>query len=182
MVAEIEHREGATIAPHLSARLAQALLAYTLDFERTSDLSLPLTANFVRVLDEAGLDAREIPSIAGVSKEATSMALKFLTNTGYVSVDAKVARLTPKGLEAQAAAPGLHADVERAWTTRPLRKAMAAVLDQRTALSEGLHPYPDGWRARKQYVEQTKAVIDEPTGRLPHYPMVLHRGGWPDGS
>lgn len=182
MVAEIEHREGATIAPHLSARLAQALLAYTLDFERTSDLSLPLTANFVRVLDEAGLDVREIPAIAGVSKEATSMALKFLTKTGYVSVDTKVARLTPKGLEAQAAAPGLHADVERAWTARPLRKAMAAVIDQRTALSEGLHPYPDGWRARKQYVEQTNAVIDDPAGRLPHYPMVLHRGGWPDGS
>ncbi len=49
-------------------------------------------------------------------------------------------------------------------------------------LSEGLHPYPDGWRARKKYVEQTNAVIDDPTGRLPHYPMVLHRGGWPDGS
>ena len=63
-----------------------------------------------------------------------------------------------------------------------LRKAMAGVLDQRAALSEGLRPYPDGWRARKRYVEQTNAVIDDPTGRLPHYPMVLHRGGWPDGS
>ncbi len=181
MVAEIDEREGATTAPHLSALLAQVLLAYTLDFERRSELSLPLTANFVRVLGKAGLDVRELPATAGVSREATTMALNFLKKTGYVSVEAKLARLTAKGLKAQAAAPALHADVERGWKPQRLRKAMAGVLDQRR-LSEGLHPYPDGWRARKRYVEQTNAVIDDPTGRLPHYPMVLHRGGWPDGS
>ena len=182
MVAEIDRREGATTAPHLSALLAQVLLAYTLDFERRSELSLPLAANFVRVLGKADLDVRELPATAGVSKEATTMALNFLKKTGYVSVDAKLARLTAKGMKAQAAAPELHAEVERAWKARRLRKAMAGVLDQRAALSEGLRPYPDGWRARKRYVEQTNAVIEDPTGRLPHYPMVLHRGGWPDGS
>ena len=123
MVAEIDHREGATTAPHLSALLAQVLLAYTLDFERRSELSLPLTANFVRVLGKAGLDVRELPATAGVSREATTMALNFLEKTGYVSVEAKVARLTAKGLEAQAAAPGLHAEVERGWKPRRLRKA-----------------------------------------------------------
>ena len=55
MLAEIEHRErSATDGGHLTARLARVLLAYTLDFERTSELSLPLTANFVRVLGDAG--------------------------------------------------------------------------------------------------------------------------------
>jgi hypothetical protein len=183
MLAEIDQRAGATTATeaHLSVLLAQVLLAYTLEFERRSELSLPLTANVVRVLDTAGLDVRELPSTAGVSKEATSMALRFLAKTGYVSVDAKLARLTVKGVEAQSAAPALHAEVERAWSELRLRKALAGVLDQRR-LSEGLHPYPDGWRARKRYVEQTNAVIDDPTGRLPAYPMVLHRGGWPDGS
>jgi hypothetical protein len=186
MFADVDHRErGVTDGAHLTARLARVLLAYTLDFEAASELSLPLTANFVRVLGDEGLDVREVPTIAGVSAEATSMALKLLAKTGYITVEAKLARLTPKGLDAQAAAPGLHADVEQAWkaaTVRQLRQAVAGVLDQRAALSEGLRPYPDGWRARKQYVEQTNAVIDDPTGRLPHYPMVLHRGGWPDGS
>jgi hypothetical protein len=182
MRAEIEQREGgASDGAHLVARLAQVLLAYTLDFERESELSLPLTANFVRIFGKKRVGIRDLPAIAGVSKEATSMALKFLAKTGYVSVEAKVARLTAKGLDAQAGAPGLHAEVERAGSTRRLRKAMQAILDQR-ALSEGLHPYPEGWRARKRYVEQTDAVIDDPVGRLPHYPMVLHRGGWPDGS
>ena len=57
--------------PHSSA---QVLLAYTLDFERESELSLPLTANFVRILGDDGLDVREVPEIAGVSPEATTMA------------------------------------------------------------------------------------------------------------
>jgi hypothetical protein len=38
-------------------------------------------------------------------------------------------------------------------------------------LMAGLEPYPDNWRA------------DTPPPRtLPHFPMVLHRGGFPDGS
>jgi hypothetical protein len=45
-----------------------------------------------------------------------------------------------------------------------------------------LRPYPDGWRAQRPYVTQTTAVVADPAGTLPHYPMVLHRGGWPDGS
>ena len=35
----------------------------------------------------------------------------------------------------------------------------------------GLRPYPENWRARIS-----------PITSLPHYPMVLHRGGYPDGS
>jgi hypothetical protein len=35
----------------------------------------------------------------------------------------------------------------------------------------GLDLYPDGWRAS----------VPKPEG-LPHYPMILHRGGFPDGS
>ena len=38
-------------------------------------------------------------------------------------------------------------------------------------LYAGLEPYPDGWRAR----------LPQPV-TLPHYPMTLHRGGYPDGS
>jgi hypothetical protein len=49
-------------------------------------------------------------------------------------------------------------------------------------LSLGLRPYPGGWRARSPYLRQTTAVLDDPGAALPHYPMVLHRGGWPDGS
>lgn len=38
-------------------------------------------------------------------------------------------------------------------------------------LFAGLEPYPDGWRAQSP-----------PPAILPHYPMTLHRGGYPDGA
>ena len=68
MAAEIAHRERQTTDRaardhrlHVPTLLAQVLLAYTLDFERASDVSLPLSANFLRVLDETGVDVRELP-------------------------------------------------------------------------------------------------------------------------
>ncbi len=36
---------------------------------------------------------------------------------------------------------------------------------------EGLTPYPEGWRARAR-----------PHDVLPDFPLVLHRGGYPDGA
>ena len=53
--------------------------------------------------------------MAGVSKEATSMALRLLTKTGRVRVEAKRAFLTPNGREALEAARSLYAELERAW-------------------------------------------------------------------
>jgi hypothetical protein len=67
-----------------------------------------------------------------------------------------------------------------------LRRSLLSVIGpgdgDRPRLSLGLRPYPGGWRARKPYLRQTTAVLDGPGAALPHYPMVLHRGGWPDGS
>jgi DNA-binding MarR family transcriptional regulator len=197
MKADVEPRErrdpalaeGNSPIPHLSPLLPQVLLAYTLDLERDTEQGLPVSANFLRVLDEKGMDVRELPFAAGVSSEATSMALRLLTKTGHVVVETKVARLTPKGRDAQEAVRLLHDEVEKRWNARfgaaevrRLRTALDGVLEQRDELSQGLKPHPDGWRASKRYVEQTNAVIADPLGRLPHYPMVLHRGGWPDGS
>jgi hypothetical protein len=38
-------------------------------------------------------------------------------------------------------------------------------------LFQGLEPDPNGWRASVRKPDT-----------LPHFPMVLHRGGFPDGS
>ncbi|HEX4016762.1 MAG TPA: hypothetical protein VHX15_08500, partial [Frankiaceae bacterium] len=84
----------------LSALLSRVLLAYTLDFERESAISLPVSANTLRVLDAEPIPLRDLPRLSGV-----------------------------------------------------------------------LQPYPDGWRAKAGAPQA-----------LPHHPMVLHRGGFPDGS
>jgi hypothetical protein len=58
---------------------------------------------------------------------------------------------------------------------RNLRKSLERLVGEPTAalssLFRGLEPHPEGWRA---------SVRKSDT--LPHYPMVLHRGGYPDGS
>ncbi len=185
----------ATMPVPLSALLAQVLLTYTLEFESDSAVSLPLDANILRVLETNAIDIRELPAAAAVSKEAISMALGFLVKTGFAEVDdrARLVRLTHNGLEARQSAKALHLAVARSWKTRfgsdavdRLRKAVAAVLEQRERgrmrLARGLEPFPDGWRASGRYLEQTHAILEDPATGLPAYPMVLHRGGWPDGS
>ncbi len=56
-----------------------------------------------------------------------------------------------------------------------LRELLEGVVGEPAAdcspLFGGLRPYPDGWRASVRKPDL-----------LPYYPMVLHRGGFPDGS
>jgi hypothetical protein len=172
--------------------LAHALMAYTIEFEERAALALPLAANVVRVLD-GPTPVRELPARTGISKEAVAASLTVLGRTPYVVVDGapaskRVIRLSAAGEAVRAADRRVHQQVEKQWATRigasavgRLRAALDRVLDH-PDLVRGLTPYADGWRASKPYLRQTEAVLADPLGRLPHHPMVLHRGGWPDGS
>jgi predicted transcriptional regulator len=170
----------------LPALLAKVLLAFALEFERESDVSLAICADVLRVVDEKGTPVRDLPVLGGISKEAVAMALSFLTKRGYARVrtDGRVKRvlLTPAGVKAQADYPRLVKVIEKRWVTRygaktvqDLRVVLERIAGDGAAegspLFQGLEPYPEGWRAR----------VREPA-TLPHYPMVLHRGGYPDGS
>ena len=105
----------------------------------------------------------------------------------------KLVRLTPRGLAAQADYLGRLDVVERRWRARygageigALRRSLQPVTGQRDdgqpLLAQGLRPYPGGWRAARPYLRQTTAMVRDPHDALTRYPMVLHRGGWPDGS
>ena len=173
----------------LPALLSRVLLLFAIEFERESDLSLAISANLVRVLDENGVRVRDLPLLTGVSKEALAAAMGVLQKSRAAVVESdktgrltKVARLTPKGREAQQSYRRLVAIIEARWqdrfgkdTIRTLRDSLEALAGESTAhlspLFSGLEPYPDGWRAS----------VRKPS-TLPHYPMVLHRGGFPDGS
>jgi hypothetical protein len=173
--------------------LAHALMGYTLDFESGSAMSLPLSANVFRVLDDVGVPIRELPSLTGISNEAVAVSLTSLAKTDYVIVEGapaskRMIRLTPAGEALRTIQPSLHARIGRSWRARfgtnvveSLRTALERILDH-PVLSAGLTPYPDGWRASRPYAARTQALLSDPRGRLPHCPMVLHRGGWPDGS
>lgn len=114
------------------------------------------------------------------------MALGFLARRGFAVVTTgnkvKAVRLTPGGILARDACDKLAADLERRWTERygevrveGLREVLKPISGdgrrEGSPLFAGLEPHPDGWRAKGR-----KPVT------LPHFPMVLHRGGYPDGS
>lgn len=120
------------------------------------------------------------------------MALTYLARQGLAE-GSKAVRLTTAGLAAQERARATHAHVARAWTARHgresldrLRSATRAILEQRdgsrSRLALGLEPHPEGWRASGRYFAQTECMLADPFTGLPRHPMVLHRGGWPDGS
>jgi DNA-binding MarR family transcriptional regulator len=173
----------------LSALLSRALLAFAIEFERESDLSLAISANVIRVLDDKGVRARDLPILTGVSKELIKVSLGFLEKHRYIVVEpdpatkgTKVVRLTPKGLKAQDAYRELLRTIEERWhmrfgkdAIRKLRDSLQHLVGEPAAelspLFRGLAPYPDGWRAS---VRKPKTLL--------HYPMVTHRGGYPDGS
>jgi DNA-binding MarR family transcriptional regulator len=174
----------------LSVLVARVLLGFTLDFETESRISLPISANTLRVLDDTGVRVRELPGLTGVSKEANAMATGFLERRGCAEVvpdpsapRGKMVRLTAKGRGARAKYRRILMSTEETWkdrcgtsTLNRLRHALERLTDggptgPDSLLFTGIVPYPEGWRASVR-----------PPVTLPHYPMVLHRGGYPDGS
>lgn len=173
----------------LSALLSRLLLAFAIEFERESDLSLAMCANVMRVVDQKGVRLRDLSRLSGVSKELIKVSVAFLEKRGYLVLAAdpttkgrKLVRLTPKGREAQDAYRKRLGVIEQGWqarfgkdAVRKLRVSLECLVGesaaQQSPLFRGLNPYPEGWRA----------MVRQPD-TLPHYPLVTHRGGFPDGS
>jgi DNA-binding MarR family transcriptional regulator len=170
----------------LPTLLSRVLLAFAIEFEHESPVSLAISANVLRVLDDNGVRVRDLPALSGVSNEGISMAMGILTKHGLaVSGPAtdggrgQVATLTPTGRSVQNKCRERLSEIEHRWQARFGGETVAALREALERLTsdagsrpyEGLEPPPGGWRA---------GVRGRDT--LPHYPMVLHRGGFPDGS
>src|SRR5579859_541141 len=178
----------------LLAQLSRVLLAFALDYEAESEVSLAVGANLLRVLGQDGQDGdgvrrRDLPPLTGISKEAVAWALGVLLRARLAVEEpdpaasrGKVARFTPRGLLARDGYLELLDTTEDRWRTRfgdgaieALRQPLEALAvgsdGQPPPLFQALEPYPDNWRASVR-----------PPRTLPYYPMVLHRGGYPDGS
>jgi hypothetical protein len=127
------------------------------------------------------------------------VALGWLERRGYAvtapgpaASRGQLARLTRRGHQAQQDHRRLVGAVEQRWRDRfgadlitELASSLRALFthqDGRQRIAAGLVPHPDGWRAHPPYLSRTQAMVDDPAGTLPHYPMVSHRGGFPDGS
>jgi DNA-binding MarR family transcriptional regulator len=192
---EYERRISSGIEPDnassvtLPTLISKVLLAFAMEFERDSEISLAISANLLRLLGEEAVRVRDLPRLSGVSKEAIAMSLKFLVSRGHALLEpessgsrVKLVVLTSKGRNARDAYRQLVGDIEQRWQERfakgtvpHLRESLEPLMGDPAAhpspLLLGLEPHADGWRAS----------LPKPEG-LPHYPMILHRGGFPDGS
>jgi DNA-binding MarR family transcriptional regulator len=169
--------------------LAKLLLAFAVEFERESGLSLAVSANVLRLTPDEGVRVRDLSRLSGVSKEAVALALRRAEECGLGVVQrqspsnrVKVFVLTSEGRRGRNRYLQLVWKIEKDWKAkfgrenveklRELLERMAGTSAAKSSpLLKGLDPYPEGWRASVARLEQ-----------LPHYPMVLHRGGFPDGS
>jgi len=164
-------------------RLAQTLLLYTVEHESASEIPLTMAANLVRVIDDEGTRKADLVRRSGISKAA----MAFLTGWRQrprLSVESApgALTLTDKGRSAKADYETLARAVEQLWAkqfsgdvTVRLRSALEQVVVDATLARSPLAQLveaPEGcWRS------WVKAPVT-----LPHFPMMLHRGGYPDGS
>ena len=170
--------------------LARVLLGIAVRFEQRSPLSLAVCANLLRVLDSDGVLVKDLPVLTGVSKEGLAMAMHPLTKRDLAVVGPaaggsrfKAIRLTNRGQEAQWAYTDWTGRLDNRARPAPRRRRRRGVAGGPGAAGgrpgrPGPQPahgrtgaYPDNWRADAP-----------PPQTLPHFPMVLHRGGFPDGS
>jgi DNA-binding MarR family transcriptional regulator len=175
--------------PVLPELLARVLLAFAAEFDSQSAASLSSVANVLRVTPDSGIRVRDLPRLTWLAPSGVADALRELkyARLGSVKADpsgsrSKVLMIT---LQARLARDGylpLAERIEKEWKKRfgeepvnQLRTSLEEIVQSRdgepSPLLRGLTPYPDGWRANQP-----------PLTGLPHFPMVSHRGGYPDGS
>ncbi len=178
----------------LPALLSRVLLTFTLAYEHGSVVSLPTGANVLRVLGPEPAPIGSLPLATGLSPEAVSMSLTWLDREGYAQVTpdpsgrGKVVASTAAGADAQAVHLRRLTEVEAAWNERfgrdtmaSLEVSLAKILGDKS-LPAGLVTPAGGWRGTGGYKARTAVFFEHPATALPQCPVVLHRGGWPDGS
>ena len=161
----------------LSTLLSRVLLAFAIDFEYVSPISLAMSQNVLRVLDDDGVPVRDLPTLTGVSKEAVAMSTGYLDKHKLVTIEplprperGQRVRLTHRGHLAQRATAQLLANVEGDWerqfgtdAVRSLRSSLEPLVGDGMAgspLFAGLTPYPDGMASRCRRAEHVAALPD----------------------
>jgi hypothetical protein len=195
----------------LPTLLSQALVAFTIEFDNEAEhqiphrttsfgstgagdtvwlVSLAMWENCMRFVGDEPITVRELHRLA-----RTRTNLDGMRRWGYVTIDGTperirtrapgpdaVLRATARGQLARQIWQPLAGLIEQRWRDRcgsgamsalrrPLEALATSPPDEPPPLFQALRPYPENWRAKIP-----------PAASLPHYPMVLNRCGYPDGS
>jgi hypothetical protein len=171
--------------PQLLARL---LLAFAHDFDRESIAPLQSCANVLRVTRDEGTRVRDLSQLTFLSVDGVAAAIRQLVRGRYATLKSdaasrsKIVVLTSKGKLARDRYVSHDGEIEGEWKKRfgvGLIKTLRNSLEELSGsdksgeipLLGGVAPFNDGWRAS----------LPPPQG-LPYFPLITHRGGFPDGS
>jgi DNA-binding MarR family transcriptional regulator len=169
----------------LASLLARVLMRFRLDHRERSPVPLRAWSDLLRVLDpETGVPVRDLPRLTGISKEALAVLSGRLGKAEVILSEplpdggrGRQLRLTPRGAQARTRAERAVEETVLEWGERAaaLSGALVELVGDGTRegspLWAGLQPPAEGWRAHAA-----------PPELLPWYPMLTHRGGYPDGS
>ena len=145
---------------------------------------LTMAANLLRVVDgDGGSTILDALARSGISREAMAYLTGWRQTTRFtVEVEFRQLRLTPAGIRARDNYRSRAVDTEEAWSQKwgasalsRLRAALERIVGaptlDRSPLATLVEAPPECWRS----------WVKRPV-TLPHYPMILHRGGYPDGA
>jgi hypothetical protein len=177
---ESERRVGAVPIAELGldSLLARPLTAFALDYETTGKLSLALSANLLTVLGTEPTPLRELPDATGIQREQVDNAAGYLERARLAKLvpipgakRGKALALTERGENAKAASARKLARLEATWEERH-GPVLERVRETLATLDVTFPEHPPGtWRAEAKEL-----------ARLPRFPLVTHRGGFPDGA
>lgn len=113
----------------LPALLSQVLLTFRLEFDRESQVPLPLCANLIRVLTEKPVRLADLPRLTGGSRETSDIGWQIKSYV-VISADPSAARgkvvcLSRRGLGAQQTYHRLVWEIEKRWEVRFGKEAIA---------------------------------------------------------
>ncbi|HVW07667.1 MAG TPA: hypothetical protein VHC90_03750 [Bryobacteraceae bacterium] len=134
------------------------------------DLLTPAPERSAAVEDSLpGLLAKLLRAFAVEFERESGVSIAVCANVGGVSKEA-MAMLRKRAKCSSEEYLRLTAAIEHEWNAGRLRELLEEIVGHADFWA-GLTPYPDGWRAAMPAITV-----------LPNYPMVLHRGGFPDGA
>ena len=140
-------------AATLPGLLSKLLLAFAIEFENESPVSVAIAANVLPLADNGSVRIRDLPRLSGVSQEAIEMAVGFLKSRGLavVNVEApgkqtRVLSLTPKGRLVQTSCKAKLRKIEQTWRERFGIEQLDSLRDARVhSRRHGAALAPHGW-------------------------------------
>lgn len=167
--------------------------------------SLIMWAGVMRYVPLEGVGLDDLVRRCGLTADAVKFAVGGLQRWGYLhqldqgelaptsaSGRGKTARLTEAGLESVHRSAKIDDEIIQGWrlvhgaSVDQLDDTLTELISRRdehgSVLGRGLAPAPTSWRANAPYKSQTKRLVADPASALPHHPMPVRQGAWPDGA